>query len=134
MLDTVASSPIGTLVLRWYTRVKYLTDSPLMYSYGTLAFSKQAWAKIPPADQPVVREILTRHMKRIDKQNRVDNDNAMVTLKKQGLQVVQISADSLPKMQAIANHTIDSLVREGQFDAGLVAEIRGIIAGVRQGK
>lgn len=134
LLDTVSSSPVGTVVLQWFTKVKYLTETPLLYSYGTLAFTKQAWNQIPAADQPVVREILVRNLKRVDVQNRIDNERALETLKRQGIQFVKIQADNLPRMQAIANQTIDSLVKEGQFTAALVAEVRSITQTVRQGK
>jgi len=131
MLDTVSCSPVGAIVLQWYTKVKYLTESPLLYSYGTFAFSKQAWNKISPADQPIVRDTMARYLKGVDRQNRIDNDRALVALKNQGIQVVQIDPADLPKMQAIADDTINALVQEGLFNPNLVKAARAAIRNVQ---
>jgi TRAP-type C4-dicarboxylate transport system substrate-binding protein len=134
LLDTVSSSPIGTVILQWFTKVKYLTVSPLLYSYGTFAFSKEAWEKIPAADRPVVREILLREVRKLDAQNRRDNDAAMETLRKQGLVFVPISEDAMPKMLKIADTAIASLMKQGQFDANILQEIRSIVQKLRPSK
>jgi TRAP-type C4-dicarboxylate transport system substrate-binding protein len=112
LLDTVSSSPVGTIVLQWFTKVKYLIESPLLYSYGTIAIAKSAWDKLAAADQQVVREAFTGISGQLDKQNRIDNDRAMVALKQQGLRFIPISPANHAQMQAIANKTIDSLVAE----------------------
>ena len=132
MLDTVSNSPVATVVLQWFTRLSYLTETPLLYAYGTLAFSRQAWNRVPMQDQPVVRDILERYLKRIDKINRVDNRKAMETLKKQGMKFVSITPNSYSRMQSVSNQTIDELVREGLFSSDLVSRIRAIIASIRK--
>ncbi|MFA6033060.1 MAG: TRAP transporter substrate-binding protein DctP [Myxococcota bacterium] len=134
LLDTVSSSPIGTLVLQWFTKVKYLTESPLLYSYGTFAFSKEAWEKIPVADRPIVREITIREIRKLDAQNRLDNDAAMETLKKQGLKFIPMSPGAMPKLQQIADTAISNLMKQGQFDAGMLQEIRSTVKTVRSPK
>ena len=134
LLDTVSSSPIGTVVLQWFTKVKYLTESPLLYSYGTFAFSKDAWEKIPEADRPIVREVTTRELKKLDAQNRKDNDAALITLKKQGLIFVPLSEGALPKMQKIADTAIDNLMKMGQFSPELLNEIRSVVKAIRTAK
>jgi TRAP-type C4-dicarboxylate transport system substrate-binding protein len=132
MLDTVSNSPVATVVLQWFTRLTYLTETPLLYAYGTLVFSRQTWNRISIQDQPVVRDILERHLKKIDKINRVDNRKAMATLKKQGMKFVSITPNSYSRMQSISNQTIDELVREGLFSSSLVSQIRAIVESVRK--
>lgn len=89
IIDTVASSPIGTLALQWHTQVKYLTDLPLSYIIGVLAIEQKAFNKIEPADQAVVREVMQRVFKEIDAQNRQDNVAAYNSLLKQGIKAVK---------------------------------------------
>jgi len=134
LLDTVSTSPIGALVLQWFTKVKYLTQSPLIYSYGTFAFSKEAWEKIPEADRPIVREVTVREIRKLDAQNRKDNEAAMETLKKQGLTFIPLSEGAMPKLQRIADTAIDNLMKQGRFDAGMLQEIRSIVKAVRSSK
>ncbi|PTQ89082.1 TRAP transporter substrate-binding protein DctP [Agitococcus lubricus] len=110
IIDTVASSPIGTLALQWHTQVKYLTDLPLSYIVGVLAVDQKAFNKIDPADQLIVRDIMQRTFKEIDKQNRQDNLEAFNTLVKQGIKVVKPSAQELlawEKDAALASERIE---------------------------
>ena len=134
LVDTVSTSPVGAVMLQWFTKVKYLTETPLLYAYGTIVLSKEAWGKIPAADQPAVREALTRRFKQLDIQNRQDNDSAMATLKKQGLTFVPLDPQGLPEMQSIADRAIEKLMRKNLFDASMLSQIRAAVQAVRQGK
>ena len=134
MLDTVSTSAIGAIVLQWYTKVKYLTETPILYSYGTFAFSKDAWNKIPEQDKPAVREIMTGYFKQVDQKNRKDNDAALQSLKKQGLIFVPVDEQNKAKMQDMADKAIDKLLKSNLFDQSLVAGVRATIQAVRQSK
>lgn len=131
LVDTVANSPIGTVVFQWFTKVKYFTETPLLYTYGTIGFPSAVWNKIDPEDQAIVRDVLTRYSKKIDRQNRLDNEKAMVTLKKQGLTFNKIDPSRLPEMEKLSEEAIDELVAEGKFDPVLLGEIRAIVQGLR---
>lgn len=95
IIDTVASSPIGTLALQWHTQVKYLTDLPLSYIIGVLAIDQKAFNKIDAADQVVVRQVMQQVFKDINAQNRQDNVAAYNTLLNQGIKAVKPSAKEL---------------------------------------
>jgi TRAP-type C4-dicarboxylate transport system substrate-binding protein len=134
LIDTVSGSPVGAVVLQWFTKVKYLTTTPLLYSYGTFAFTKEAWEKIPEKDRSVVREALTRQLKQVDGETRKDNEAALETLKKQGIVFVQMDEKTYPEMQDIADRAIDDLMKQNLFNPAMVAEIRAAIQAVRQAK
>jgi hypothetical protein len=38
--DIVGISPIGALVLQWHTKIKYITELPLVYTLGFMAIQK----------------------------------------------------------------------------------------------
>ncbi|HNA22125.1 MAG TPA: TRAP transporter substrate-binding protein DctP, partial [Agitococcus sp.] len=110
IIDTVASSPIGTLALQWHSQVKYLTDLPLSYFVGVLAVDQKAFNKIEPADQAIVRDVMQRVFKEVDKQNRQDNVAAYNALLKQGIKVVKPSAQEQAEWEkdaAIATQKIE---------------------------
>lgn len=132
LLDTVSSSPVGTVVLQWFTKVKYLTEHPLIYSYGTFAFTQKAWNKVPEADRSVVRDVLTRELTNVDVQNRKDNEAALQTLKKQGLIFVPLKPGSTQQMQQIADDAIEKLIEQNLFDPAMLATIRAIVKTTRQ--
>src|SRR5210317_583017 len=59
LIDIVAMSPIGALVLQWHTKIKYITELPLVYTLGFMAIQKKAFDKLSVDDQQVVREVMT---------------------------------------------------------------------------
>lgn len=88
LIDTVASSPVGTLALQWHTQVQYLTDVPLMYLYGSMIIKKRDFMQLGPQDQAIVREELNNAFAKINKQNRVDDVDAREALKAQGIKFI----------------------------------------------
>ncbi|MDP8223051.1 MAG: TRAP transporter substrate-binding protein DctP [Candidatus Lernaella stagnicola] len=131
LLDTVTNSPVGTILLQWFTKVDYVVDNPLLYTYGTIGIPTNAWNKIPAADRPVVREVFNRLAKRINQQTRQSNAEARETLKKEGLKFIRINDSELPKMEKLAREAIDDIVAEGKFDGALVNEIRATVQAMR---
>ncbi len=88
LIDTVAASPIGAIALQWHTRVKYVTDTPLMYLYGVLIIQRKAFERLRDGDQAVVREILGATFRRLDRINREENHQAREALMNQGIRFV----------------------------------------------
>lgn len=115
LIDTVTTSPIGALALQWHTRIKYITDLPFLYIYAVLAVEQKAFAKIAPADQPVVREIMGRVFNEIDRQNRTDNVKAREALINQGIEFVQPPPEALEEWYRRAAEIPDRLVKSGRF-------------------
>jgi TRAP-type C4-dicarboxylate transport system substrate-binding protein len=90
LLDMVAVSPTGALFLQWYTRVKYVTDLPLVYTYGFTAIDKKMFERISPADQQIVREVMTRAYAEFNEAGQTDNDEAMQAILGKGLQLIPV--------------------------------------------
>ena len=88
LIDTVATSPIGAVILQWHTQIKYVTNIPLIYLHAVLAIDKKKFNRISKADQAVVSRIMTRAFKEIDAQNRADDLKAVDALKKRGIQFI----------------------------------------------
>ena len=89
LIDTVAISPIGAIVLQWHTQVKYLTELPLIYVFGLLAVDQKAFSKISTEDQNIVRRTMGRVFREIDRQNRSANIEALSVLRNSGIKFVQ---------------------------------------------
>ncbi|MFA5628044.1 MAG: TRAP transporter substrate-binding protein DctP [Thiohalomonadaceae bacterium] len=88
LVDTVAASAMGAIALQWHTRLKYLTEVPLIYLYGSLVISTKAFARLQPEDQAVIREVFGEMMQQMNVQNRRDDEQAMAVLQQQGLQFI----------------------------------------------
>lgn len=120
LIDTVAASPIGAIALQWHTRVKYMTDVPLLYLYGTMVVSGKAFDKLSPADQKVVRDVFGKVFRDLNVQNRIDNDKARDVLKQQGIEFVQLKQESdgwhQIVEQTIARLTQDKVLSQQMLD------------------
>lgn len=134
LVDTVASPAVGAIALQWHTKVKYLTDVPLLYTYGLLVISNKAFEKLSAEDQSLVREVLSRTFKTIDRQNRKDNSQALAVLKKQGIGFLEPAAKDMARWRRTVDTAVQRLERKGYFSKDVVARARKLLADYRKGK
>lgn len=127
LIDIVGMSPIGALVLQWHTKVKYITELPLIYTYGFLAIDKKAFDKIDEADQKIVREVMERSYRKLNEENVGDNEEALAALINSGLEIVKVSPEEYRKTRAALASTIASLGDEGLYSPELYEEMLGYI-------
>jgi len=102
LIDTIASSPIGAIAFQWHTRVRYFTDVPLMYLFGTLAFAKKAFDRLATADRSIVKDVMGSIFERLDRANRRDNEAAKLALANQGIEFVTPTAEEMERWRSIA--------------------------------
>ena len=121
LVDTVAAPPIVTLALQWHTQVKYLLDLPLLYSYALMIIDRRAFERLRPADQKIVHEIMGRTFREIDRQNRVDNEQAMTALRQQGIEFLQPSPAARQEWESLAAKARQHLREAEHFDPQLMA-------------
>ncbi len=88
LLDTVAIPPAYAILLHWHTQISYITELPLLYTAGVLAITKQAFTRLSPQDQTVVKKEMEAAFKQVDKRNRQLNNEAIDVLKNLGIQFV----------------------------------------------
>jgi len=125
LIDTVANSPIGAIALQWHTKVKYLTDTPLTYYYGMLAVDRRVFMKIRPSDRHIVREVMQGIFQELNRQNRLDNENAKQALRSQGIAFVKPPPDALARWREIAATVRKRLGADGVFKPATLKILQG---------
>jgi TRAP-type C4-dicarboxylate transport system substrate-binding protein len=100
-INTVANSFVGAIALQWYTRVKYVTDKPLLYVYGLLMISKKAHEKIPEKYRGTVQEIVDKHLAVLKTDIRKSNKESRETLKKQGISFVPVTPADYGQLKSV---------------------------------
>ncbi len=115
LIDIVAIPPIVALVLQWHTKVKYITEIPLVYTYGFMAIDKKAFDKIDAEDQLIVREVMTWMYRNFDKVNLVDNKGAFDALVKAGIKPTKFDDDEFIKVRDLVLVSNLKLGAEGAF-------------------
>jgi TRAP-type C4-dicarboxylate transport system substrate-binding protein len=119
LIDTVAISPMGAIILQWHTQVKYLTRMPLVYIYGVLAIDGKAFARIPADDQPVVRAIMGQIWREMDANNRQENGQALKAIAAQGIQFVDPAPEILTAWQDLAATVNQQIVAAGHISPAM---------------
>jgi TRAP-type C4-dicarboxylate transport system substrate-binding protein len=127
LIDIVGMSPIGALVLQWHTKVKYVTELPMIYTLGFMAIDVKAWNKISEADQAIVEEVMRRTYAQFDEQNLVDNREARDALIKSGVQSVPFSLEEYEKVRTVMMESNRRLGEQGKFSIDLYNEMLGYI-------
>ena len=117
LLDVVASSPVVALVLQWHTRVKYVTDLPIAYSYGIFAIDARSFNRIAAADQQIVRRVMTETVAALDAASRDDNDRALQAMLDIGIEQVSVERANLGGWRTAIEATFPQLRREPYMDA-----------------
>lgn len=127
LLDIVAMSPAGALVLQWHTRVDYVTRMPIVYSMGLLAIDRRAFGRIAEEDRAVVRDVMSALYARWDVENQRDAEKALQALINSGLEPVDPAPGEVERLQAIMAETSEAMARDGLISPDLLQEIRHLI-------
>ena len=125
LLDIIATSPVGALVLQWHTKVKYITDLPVSYLFAFLAIENGAFARLRTDDQVVVREVLGKVYDQIDADARRDNESASAALQEAGIRYVRPEEDKVETWRATLAGVSARLGTDGTVDAVLLKELLG---------
>ena len=115
LIDIVAMSPIGALVLQWHTKVKFITDLPLIYTMGFMAIDNKAFSKISSDDQEIVREVMTRTYAKLNEANIGDNVEALQALLNTGIEKVGLSEDEANEIRSILQKSNHDMAKQGDY-------------------
>jgi len=132
LINTVAVSPMGAIVLQWHTRVSHITDIPLMYFCGVMSLTGKSFNKLSADDQAVVKAVFGKAFKLIDERNRTDNVKAFEALKNQGVETVVLTdaeQDAWLALQAPGEQMMQS---EGQLSTEALERIKALVREFRQ--
>lgn len=112
LVNTIIISPIACIALQWHTQVKYLTETPILYGWGTLIIRKQALNKLSKQDKKIVNEIFAKTINEMDIQNQKDNIEALAALKNQGILFIKPDSEQLPVWKKLAQQGNSELVEK----------------------
>jgi TRAP-type C4-dicarboxylate transport system substrate-binding protein len=132
LITTVGASPSGAIALQWHTKVKYVTDVPVMYFYGALVVDTRSYSQIGAADQKVVHEVMGEVFDHLNRRTRQDNENARAALIKQGVEFLPLSPDELVKLNQSAERAIAQLGERGAYTAATYKILQEHLASYRK--
>jgi TRAP-type C4-dicarboxylate transport system substrate-binding protein len=132
LVQVVYAPPSVAVALQWFTRIKFITDAPLNYMLGGLVAKKEAFDKIAPQQQAVVKEVFQRRLSRLKEVIRAENQEALSVMQKQGVklltpgkaQIADYKSISLKAMQKETGHKY-SPATKAEVDSWLKAFAEG---------
>ncbi len=129
IIDVVAGSSIAVLALQWQSALHSLTDVPISYLCGMLTISRKDFERIAPADQQIVRRIMTATFQALDRSNRQDDQFAYQALLHQGIILARPSAADLQQWNQLSQSVTRGLVQQGFVSAAAVGRVQNVLAG-----
>lgn len=114
-VNTIIAPPTAALTLQWFTRLDYVTDLPLIYTFATLYVDERYLSRLSDEDRSVVNEVLRETSRSMDQNNRRNNRDAFAALLNQGLEAVTLTEDEVDAVRDRAEEANQVLVQEGEF-------------------
>jgi TRAP-type C4-dicarboxylate transport system substrate-binding protein len=130
-IDTVGNSLVGAIVLQWHTSVKYITDTPILYAYGLLMITRDAYDRIPDRYKKTVHETIDRYFNELKMDIRKTNRDSAQTLIRQGIQFVPVSPENYEEFEQFIMGIKDQLL-EKEFPGESLINLRKYINEYRQ--
>ena len=133
LIDIVAIPPAVAVALQWHTKVKYVTQVPVLYVMGFMAVQKRTFNRLSDADQQIVRDVMSRVYQDVNSRSRSESANALDALMKVGLENVEPSPGEFEMIREIAGETNRKMAQDGMFSLELLEQVQAYIEEYRDG-
>jgi TRAP-type C4-dicarboxylate transport system substrate-binding protein len=131
LLDVVANSPVGALVLQWHTKVKYRTELPVSYAMGVFALDARVFGSLSGEDQQVVREVMGGVMRDIDRASREDNRRAAEVMTSSGVAAISVTNTDVESLRSTIEAIYPTLRGRADVDVVMFDELLEVLAEYR---
>ncbi|MCY4255363.1 MAG: TRAP transporter substrate-binding protein DctP [Gammaproteobacteria bacterium] len=131
IVDVVVGPPSGAILLQWHTRIRYVTDFPLVFAYGLLAIDRRAFERLSAGNQSIVRQAFTRLATDLDRRDAEENAAASQALRNAGLEYLQPPPEEVERWRQAFSGSYPELVREADMSAELHQRIMALLAEFR---
>ena len=131
LLDVVANSPVGALVLQWHTKVKYRTELPVSYAMGIFAIDARVVGSLSAEDQQALREIMGEVMRDIDRASREDNLRAAEVMTSTGVARITVTDTDVESLRSTIETIYPTLRSRADVDVMMFDELLAVIAEYR---
>jgi TRAP-type C4-dicarboxylate transport system substrate-binding protein len=109
-INACFSSPLGAIVLQWYTKLNFMSSTPMVFAIGATVMSLDAVAKVSAEDRKVIDSIAKRSQKKARVIIRKANEEARKTLLRKGITLVEPSKAMVDELTAVGSTVQSQLV------------------------
>lgn len=109
LVDTVFNSLYGSIILQWFTKAKYITETPYGYAYGVFLLDRRPFSKLSKQDQQLIQKSADKHFSILMDKTRQSNIGSRQTLIDHGVQFVQTEENVIKSLQDYREETVKQL-------------------------
>jgi TRAP-type transport system periplasmic protein len=132
LVDVVYAPPTGAISLQWFTKVKYLTDVPLVYLAGGVVVKKDIFKQIPQTSQNFISESYQQHLEQLKTITRNENRDAVKVMVKNGVKIITPTKDQIDEYKRLSNKAMGHI--SGQtFSKKVLDEVTSLLESYRRG-
>jgi TRAP-type C4-dicarboxylate transport system substrate-binding protein len=132
LVEVVYAPPTGAISLQWFTRIKYLTDVPLVYVAGGLVVRKDIFQQIPQPLQPTILESFQNHLNQLKIVTRNENRDAVKVMVKNRIKIITPSKDQVNEFKTLSNKAMGHLENQS-FSKKVLEEVNTFLEIYRKG-
>ncbi len=103
-------SPVASVALQWYSKVKYMTSMPMSFAIGATVVSLKSLEKVSAEDRKAVETIGKNGSKKLRKVIRKANEDAKTTMVRKGITVVDTPVQMVADFEKAAHEVWKELV------------------------
>jgi TRAP-type C4-dicarboxylate transport system substrate-binding protein len=110
LVNTVFNSLYGSIVLQWFTKARYINDTPFGYAYGVFLLDGKAMQKLPKGHAAIIQAAADRYFPALIQQTRESNSESKEILEKQGVQFSRSTPEFVTQLHSFRDKTAEQLV------------------------
>jgi TRAP-type C4-dicarboxylate transport system substrate-binding protein len=132
LVDVVYVPPTGAISLQWFTRIKYMTDVPLVYLAGGIVVKKEIFRQIPQTFQNLILNSFQTHLEQLKVITRSENREAVKVMMKQGVKVIHPSQNQIDEFRRLSSSALPHIIGP-TFSKRVFDEVHSLLDSYRRG-
>ncbi len=110
LVDTVFNGFYGSIVLQWFTKINYISDTPFGYAYGAFLLDLKEFSKLPAEYKLLIESTAQKHFAGLLEDTRKSNDEALAVLKQDGIKLVEPNLNALNELHNYRDIMVEKLL------------------------
>lgn len=113
MVETVYNSLYGSIVLQWFTKAKYISDTPFAYAYGALLMDRKKFSKLPSDYAALIKSLAEKHFEPMITDTRKSNEEARQVLQDNNVSFNSPTEGEIDKLCSKRDETVRLMQGKG---------------------
>lgn len=132
LVEVVYAPPTAAISLQWFTKVKYITDVPLIYLAAGVVVRKDIFKQIPQTSQNFILGSFQQQLDQLKVVIRNENRDALKVMVKNGVKVVTSTKDQIDEYKRLSNKAMGH-IRGQTFSKKTLDEVTSVLENYRKG-